>query len=1033
MMVLQSVFSSGEIRVFEDWDIIRIVGSKAQFEGVSEGDVIEYVPSWSEYKLSDLDREMYDKGFRFKRILVMKNNEGIELVNELMSVTLDTATPISEGKMRDDCGDLRFYWWNGDSQAWEEISYWIDNDTVNSGETKVILRIPRVEANDYVNIVVYYGAKHYGRKDDLSIAYGARAYEGKYLSFDGVDDYATFSSVFKNLAGLTIAVKARIYKYDDGRFVSSGGSGMGQTLLWPDDTGLSFMIFEEGVGYDRLDSNQKIYGDVWVVGVYDGTNIKIYANGSLIASATVATVTQVNDSYSTAYIGRDANGFYTSNEISKVLIWNRALTDTEITDIMSGKVPSSGLVLNLDDSGISGSTWTDSSGNGNNATLYGNPTVYKIGKMLSFDGVDDEVRIDFSEYVDTFEGGISNWAVVTKTSDSVSNVTQSSDYRHDGSYSARFEAYLDGISTNGYDWNDMRQSDYMDWSDCVGVGFWIYVPDSSVGVNAVLEVGFYDSDGTEIWKHGVMRFSDVSSGWYYVEIYKDELDTPVGGDEVINWQDSRLSIRIHSSDSSLDGTTVVVYIDEVKKLRMDKRTYTIISYHKIREDTNEWTTGKWRYWVVGTDLHNVAFMEWGHWVQNQLMKFFYEDGTNITSAVSGSEGMGVHMSFIRKDGLTVEQGVFDKGLNSSLTLDNSKGLRGFDRLRIGLRAPVDGIYYFVYNRYVDDTELQTIYENPNDPPRAGLVLWLAPDSVDDVNGKWLDKSGLGNDGTIYGAQLKEVRTFESMVQTSKVMSFDGVDDYVEISGDKNELMVTDKFTLVASFRVNALDRWNYIVSKRAGGGGNPGYGLLVSEVNTIYGVIDDGSGAKITESSTVVSTGQIYDVAYVRDGDTQKIYVKGVLEETTNHIVGDISNTEPFLIGVRGGMVNYYNGLIRFIMLYNRPLTDIEIQQIYNDPNNPPLDGLVLWLDGTSIDETNGKWLNKAPALKSGYIEPLDGVIYGASPSVLLSSVWSEEVDMNNGVKIVWRGKVVKKVVSGNSVVLYVRTNNLGELIGEVV
>ena len=846
MMVLVGFVQSPEIQITEDWHVVKIVGSRDNLEAVEVGDIVEYVPSWSEYKLSDLDRQMYNKGFRYKRILVMKNNEGIELVNELMPVILDTTTPISEGKMRDDCGDLRFYWWNGDSQAWEEISYWIDNDTVNSDETKVILRIPRVEANGYVNIVVYYGAKHYGRKDDLSIAYGARAYEGKYLSFDGVDD---------------------------------------------------------------------------------------------------------------------------------------------------------------------------------------------------------EVRIDFSEYVDTFEGGISNWTVVTKTSDSVSNVTQSSDYRHDGSYSARFEAYLDGISTNGYDWNDMRQSDYMDWSDCVGVGFWIYVPDSSVGVNAVLGVGFYDSDGTEIWKHGVMRFSDVSSGWYYVEIYKDELDTPVGGDEVINWKDSRLSIRIHSSDSSLDGTTVVVYIDEVKKLRMDKRTYTIISYHKIREDTNEWTTGRWRYWVVGADLHNVAFMEWGHWVQNQLMKFFYEDRTNITSSVSGSEGIGVHMSFIRKDGLTVEQGVFDKGLNSSLTLDNSKGLRSFDRLRIGLRAPVDGIYYFVYNRYVDDTELQTIYENPNDPPRAGLVLWLAPDSVDDVNGKWLDKSELGNDGTINGATPVEVRTFEESVQTSKVLEFDGVDDVVNV-GQVSEIENGGSFTLRAKVWID-YDNQNedhahivdYVTDAYSEGTWFLRYSKLENDTIQWFVYGDNGAGTVTPESRIEyqISSDGWYDIVAVYDAENGqiKLYVDGTYIDSrtkTSIVYGNVvTGLNIGGLWKNSSVARQLFGNIKDVMLWNRVLSGIEIQNLYNNPNNPPLDGLVLWLDGTSIDETNGKWLNKAPALKSGYVEPLDGTINGATPMALLSSAWSEEIDMNNGLKIVWKGKVVKKITSSNSVVLYVKTANMMNVLGEVV
>jgi hypothetical protein len=62
------------------------------------------------------------------------------------------------------------------------------------------------------------------------------------------------------------------------------------------------------------------------------------------------------------------------------------------------------------------------------------------------------------------------------------------------------------------------------------------------------------------------------------------------------------------------------------------------------------------------------------------------------------------------------------------------------------------ISVYLYNRALSDTEIQQIYANPNSPPTSGLVLWLAPDSVDCVNNIWRDKSGNGINGTIYTAQ-----------------------------------------------------------------------------------------------------------------------------------------------------------------------------------------------------------------------------------------------------------------------------------------
>jgi len=658
-MVLQTVLGSGEMTITENWDILKIVTTKEKAENINVGDTIEYVPSWSEYKLSDLDRQMYDKGFRYKKILVAKNNEAVQLVNELLPVTLDTATPMSEGKMRDDCGDLRFYWWNEDTSTWDEISYWIDQDTMNTSATKIILKIPKVSASGYVNVMIYYGAMHYGRKDDLTIGFGNRSNEGKVLEFDGTDDYVDVSSVLSALnvnAGTIVA----IFKY--------------------------FSIDD----YDRLVSSET------------GTGQRIYFG------------------------------------ISQGKIWGRV---------------------------------------GDTADTFGT-TILRSNEVY--------------------------------------------------------------------------------------VGALVWDTNMKLYLNGTLEA-----------------------------------DVPV---------DNFVSIG-----SSLN---------------------------------------------IGAQTGNSYFF-------------------------------------------------------------NGK------------------IYtVMIYNRALSDTEIQDIYDNPNDPPRAGLVLWYAPDSVDDVNGKWLDKSGLGNDGTINGATPVEVRTFEESVQTSKVMSFDGEDDYVTVPSpfeaiglDWSAVILFRFKSINTSLHINTIfDQGNlknslYIVSDPQ----NEYYNMLRARVSQADGAV------KFLDID-YIDAGKWYLFGIsVQNNSVAKGYLNGVytnevaLTDETANLLAD------YYIGKDTGGQYYANVDVVLFLVYNRALSDTEIQQIYENPNDPPRAGLVLWLDGTSIDEANGKWLNKAPALKSGYVELLDGVIYGATPTDLLSSAWSEEIDMNNGLRIVWRGKVVKKVESGGSVVLYVRANNLGKLIGEVV
>lgn len=104
---------------------------------------------------------------------------------------------------------------------------------------------------------------------------------------------------------------------------------------------------------------------------------------------------------------------------------------------------------------------------------------------------------------------------------------------------------------------------------------------------------------------------------------------------------------------------------------------------------------------------------------------------------------------------TTVKGYLDGVLVNERVVDAPKG-RNLATLYIPKYASAKYYLVLIYNRALSDSEIQAIYENPNDPPRAGLILWYAPDSVDTVNGLWRDKSENGNDGTIVGATAERV-------------------------------------------------------------------------------------------------------------------------------------------------------------------------------------------------------------------------------------------------------------------------------------
>jgi hypothetical protein len=122
------------------------------------------------------------------------------------------------------------------------------------------------------------------------------------------------------------------------------------------------------------------------VTTFDGRYAKLYIDGNLANTddygSANKTMTYASNSI---FLGAEAGastspeGYYWQGKIANTAIYNKALSDAEISQNFNNtkvrySLVQDGLVANLINPPSSGTTWTDASGNGNNATLNGSPT-----------------------------------------------------------------------------------------------------------------------------------------------------------------------------------------------------------------------------------------------------------------------------------------------------------------------------------------------------------------------------------------------------------------------------------------------------------------------------------------------------------------------------------------------------------------------------------------------------------------------------------------------------------------------------------
>jgi hypothetical protein len=282
----------------------------------------------------------------------------------------------------------------------------------------------------------------------------------------------------------------------------------------------------------------------------------------------------------------------------------------------------------------------------------------------------------------------------------------------------------------------------------------------------------------------------------------------------------------------------------------------------------------------------------------------------VTVSATASDNVGVAGVQFKLDGVNL--GTEDASSPYSLSWDTTTATNGAHTLTAVAR---DGA-----GNATTSTGVAVTVSNIAPPPPTGLV---ASYNFDVGSGTSLaDRSGTGNNGTIANG------TWSATGHTGAALSFNGTNTLVSVA-DSNSLDLTTGMTLEAWVNPSGLGTaWRDVIFKEQPG--SFAYTLYANQ-NTTRPIGQVHIGGEINAVGTAALPLNAWShIAATFDGSNLRLYANGSLVATTA-ISGSIPVTTGVLrIGGNSVWGEYFNGLIDDVRIYNRALTQPQIQADMN-------------------------------------------------------------------------------------------------------
>ncbi len=191
------------------------------------------------------------------------------------------------------------------------------------------------------------------------------------------------------------------------------------------------------------------------------------------------------------------------------------------------------------------------------------------------------------------------------------------------------------------------------------------------------------------------------------------------------------------------------------------------------------------------------------------------------------------------------------------------------------------------------------------------------------NGNANDTSGNGNNGTVYGATL----TMDRFGNSNSAYYFNGVSDWINtnvINGfDEN------KISLCGWIKTNVINDHCPLITCRSAYDIDKGI-AFIPDGNVFFDLGYWGSQRVITSNISVFDN-RWHFIVGTYDGLKMRIFLDGTLQDE-RQISLSLQIDKYFKIGFDDLIASrYFNGIIDDASIYNRALSDSEIQALYNE------------------------------------------------------------------------------------------------------